>query len=129
MSTALHFDGAQQPEICEAYANQDVRKSELPALSGASYVIGKTLGEVWNAIDMDFDELMVASAMCFSALGDGTAASALTLDEVVKLSRLNSRSGRRALEKLVGAGFVKVVRVGNAELRYELRFPVNFSSN
>lgn len=133
MPTVLQQDRVPQPADRGSFADQNGRENTLPALSGASYVIGKTLGEVWGAIDMDLDELLVASAMCFEALADGTSASALTLDQVVQRSRLTLRNGRRALEKLVMAGFVKAVRVaqldadlGEAEVRYELQSPVSF---
>lgn len=132
MPTELKFDQVQQSADRGMLAEQAGMETKLPALTGASYVIGKTLGDVWDAMDMDLDEMLLASAMCFAALADGTFA--LSFDEVLHLSRRTSRNGRRALEKLVMAGFVKAVRVsqldsdrGEPDVRYELQFPVGFT--
>lgn len=106
-------------------AGQCDEQGALPNLTGASYAIGRLLGEVWDHASMDLDEFRVISIMCFNALGDGI--SVMSLDDILRASGLKLRRGRRAVEHLAAAGFVRIIppsiqdlERGQSTVRYEL---------
>lgn len=94
-------------------------------LTGASYAIGKALGEVWDDACMDLNEFLVASVMCFQALADRE--SAMSLGDIMAATKLKVREGKRAIERLASAGIVRKIRpsiqeleAGPLAIRYEL---------
>jgi predicted transcriptional regulator len=104
--------------------------SERTTLTGASYVIGRVLGEVWQEPLMDLDELLIASSMCFMALAEGQ--SAISFSEISRMSGRKPRRTRDALQKLVSAGFVSRRHPSHFGLEsedhfYEFQLPIDCS--
>ncbi|MET4359920.1 aminopeptidase-like protein [Bradyrhizobium sp. LB8.2] len=123
MSNQPHVNESKQPVVQSVTAAQE--QSARPNLTGASYAIGKVLGEVWNDVCMDLHEFQVASAMCFQALSEGK--SAMSLADILAATKLKMRDGKRAIERLASAGLVRTIRPSMQELergplaiRYEL---------
>lgn len=90
------------------------RENVAENLCGASYAIGKVLGEVWDHPLMDFSELKVASSMCFFALADGN--SGVTVTQISGESRRDLRKNQEAMQKLAEAGFVRAIRPSQIDL-------------
>ncbi|MHC2664564.1 hypothetical protein [Bradyrhizobium diazoefficiens] len=96
-----------------------------PNLTGASYAIGKVLGEVWDDGCMGLNEFQVASAMCFQALSERE--SAMSLADIMTATKLKVREANRAIGRLASAGLARTIRPSMQELergplaiRYEL---------
>jgi predicted transcriptional regulator len=105
-------------------------QSVQPALNGASYVIGRVLGEIWQDSLMDLDELLVASSMCFNALAEGK--SAISFGEISRMSGRKPSRTQHALQQLALAGFVRRRHpshfgLESEELFYELQLPIDCS--
>lgn len=92
------------------------------AMKESSYAMGRLLDEIRVEPGLGRNERHLASAMCFEAFDYDFWA--LSFPEVAQLGQLSKSETRKALEKLILAGFVKVVR--NSELGvlfYLLQFP------
>lgn len=115
MSDQIQID---QPPSLHVYA---IDATEPFAISQKTYWIGRLLDEVRVEPGLGWNERQVASAMCFEAMDDGLAAT--NLYEVARMAQLSESKTRKALQKLILAGFVRVVRDSEYGLTYELQFP------
>lgn len=120
MSTELQSDRVRSADY-EMLAGKKEEQFTSEALSGASYAIGKTLGEVFDDVDMNLNDLLLAAAMCFWGLFSCDSKRSFSLNDVLSLGSSVSGDVRKSLEKLVLAGFVEVDRSDGAQaLKYEL---------
>lgn len=111
MSKQLQFTQAQQLTDRAALDRDEITNRNL---TGASYAIGRVLGDVWDHPHMDFRELQVASAICFSALAEGN--SGVTVAEISNGDRRHLRNNQVAMQRLAEAGFVRALRPAQTDL-------------